>query len=661
MSQTRGGGGSSGSRGTTVRPSRARGGSGSPRGGRQASPRPRGDAPRKRRAAPPKRRRRRPVRLGLGHPHRRVRFILIAVLFVFSLFGAQLLRLQALDASSMANAALGNRLRTVAVPAMRGNITDSDGTVLATSVERRDITADPTAVPEYRKNATSGPKGIEAAAQAMAPLVGKTPEALATRLTSATGRFTYLVKDVSPLTWRKVAALGIPGIYSQPTTKRLYPLGSTAAALTGWVGADGSPGGGLELMMNKVLTGKPGTDTYERSADGRVIPTGEHHVVPAVPGRNVRTTLNSDLQFYAENALAEQVKKSGAVSGTIVVMDRTGHLRAVGSYPTFDPTNIGQASGDLTSRAFDETFEPGSTAKVMTIAASLEEGVATPTTEVTVPPRLQRAGTSFKDAENHGTERLTVAGVLAHSSNMGTILVGEQVKPKVMHNYFQKFGLGQKTGIGFPGETGGLLPPASDWKSSRRYTVLFGQGFSVNAIQDMGVFQTIANGGVRVPPTLIAGTKGPDGSFHPTPHKKPVRVVSSSVAEQMRQMMETVVGKHGTAPAAEVSGYRVAGKTGTADRYDPATGGYNGYTASFVGFAPADNPQLIVGVVLQDPKSSIYGGVVAAPVFSDVMRYALQEYGIPPTGTKPAPLPLTVQERNQLARKKSHHQQEPRP
>jgi cell division protein FtsI (penicillin-binding protein 3) len=295
----------------------------------------------------------------------------------------------------------------------------------------------------------------------------------------------------------------------------------------------------------------------------------------------------------------------------------------------------------------------------MTIAASLQEGVVTPTTEVTVPPRLERAGTSFKDAEEHGTERLTAAGVLAHSSNMGTILIGEQVKPSVMHHYFEKFGLGSKSGIGFPGETAGLLPPASKWASTRRYTVLFGQGFSVNALQDVGVFQTIANDGLRVPPTLVAGVRDAHGTLHRTPENHPVRVVSPEVAREMRHMMESVVGEHGTAPAAEVEGYRVAGKTGTADRYDPDTGGYNGYTASFIGLAPADDPQFVVAVVLQDPKTSIYGGVVAAPVFSDVMRYTLQEYRVPPTGTKAEPYPLTVRERKQLDRK--HQRQEQRP
>jgi cell division protein FtsI (penicillin-binding protein 3) len=586
---------------------------------------------------------RRPTRLVVGHPHRRVRFMLIAVLFVFSLFGAQLLRLQALDASSMANAALGNRLNTVTIPALRGSITDSRGVVLASSVERRDITADPTAVPTYKDGATSGPKGIDAAARAMAPILGKTPHDLATRLHAATGRFTFLVKDVSPLTWRKVAALGIPGIYSQPTTKRTYPFSTAAAALTGWVGNDGTGGGGLELMMNAALTGKPGTDTYERSADGRVIATGEQSLVPAVPGKDVKLTINGDLQFYAQNLLAEQVKKTGAISGSVVVMrPRDAHLLAVASYPTFDPNDISATHGELTNRAFVESFEPGSTAKVMTAAAAMSEGIATPTTEVTVPPLLRRVGTTFKDAEKHGTEHLTLAGVLAHSSNMGTILVGEKVPPQVMHDYFAKFGIGQPTGIHFPGETAGLLPPAKDWTASRRYTVLFGQGFSVNAVQDAAVFQTIANDGVRIPPRLVAGTKDPDGTFHANPEPKPVRVVSPRVAKQMRQMLETVVGKHGTAPLAEVPGYRVAGKTGTADRYDPATGGYHGYTASFIGMAPADDPALVVAVVLQDPKSSIYGGDVAAPVFSDVMRYALQEYKVPPTGTTPPKVPLEV-------------------
>jgi cell division protein FtsI (penicillin-binding protein 3) len=587
-----------------------------------------------------------------------MRFMLLAVLIVFSLFAAQLLRLQAIDAKTMAEAALGQRLQKESIPALRGDITDADGVVLASSEERRDITADPTAVAQYTKvvDGTRTEVGISGAAKDLAPLLHKSARNIAIRLRANPGtRFTYLVKNVSPLTWHKVAALGIPGILSERTTQRDYPTNDVAASLVGWVGNDGKAGGGVEQMLDKKLTGTPGEMTYERSGDGSVIATGEHTDVPAVPGQNVRLTINSDLQFMAQNTLAQEVIKSRSESGTVVVSNPKGDLLAVASYPSFDPNHIGQAQGFLGNRAFSEVFEPGSTAKVMTAAAAIEEGVATPRTHVTVPSVLQRADREFRDAEKHGRLHLTFAGVLAHSSNMGAILVGEKLSKQTMYDYLRKFGIGSHTGVGFPGESRGLLAKPQDWDDAQRFTILYGQGMSVNAIQDAGVFQTIANGGVRVPPRLIAGTES-NGQFNQNPRAKGTRVVSEATAQQVTHMLEGVVGKHGTAPAAEVKGYRVAGKTGTASRYDAATGGYNGYTASFIGFAPADNPQLIVSVTLQNPKSSIYGGVVAAPVFSKVMTYALQAYKIPPTGTNPSHIPLTFKTPAEQARAKGKNE-----
>ena len=561
------------------------------------------------------------------------------MLFVFSLYGAQLLRLQALDASPVASAALKSRLYTGAVPAMRGDITDASGVVLATSIERRNVTADQTAVPEYKKKGQI--VGVAGAAADLAPILGKS-EALLSATLSGARQFVYVAKGITPLSWRKIQALGIPGIFSEQTSIRSYPSSSSAASLVGWLGGDGAAGGGLELLLNTKLNGKPGKSTYEQSQDGRIIPTGEQQTTPAVPGDNVRLTIDNDLQWFAQNAIAQKVKETLALSGDVVVMNiRTGELTAVASYPTFDPNTIGTARGDLNNKAFGEAFEPGSIAKVMTAAAALQEGVATPATPVVVPNRLPRAGESFRDSHDHGILRLTFAGVIAESSNIGTMMVGEKVPPATLEKYFRSFGVGQESGIGFPGETSGIFARSKDWSSSQRYTVMYGQGLAVNAIQTAGVFQTIANGGLRVPPTLVAGTESADGTFEPTPPTTPVRVISKPVARTLSQMLEFVVGDGGTARMAEIPGYRVAGKTGTADRVG-ADGRYSGKTASFIGFAPADKPEFVVAVILQNPIRGYFGGSTAGPVFKDVMTYALQEFKIPPTGTPPPVMKLKI-------------------
>ncbi|HET7476384.1 MAG TPA: penicillin-binding protein 2 [Dermatophilaceae bacterium] len=560
------------------------------------------------------------------------------MLVTFTLFGGQLVRLQAFDASTLATAGLKSRLDTVIVPALRGSIVASDGVELAKSIDRVNVTADQQAVREYTKRGVK--VGVAGAAADLSPLLGIPVDKLATMLTGDR-RFVYLAKDVSPLIWRTINKLGVNGILSEHAPERVYPTGAAASALVGWVAADGRAvrgnGGGLELLYNSRLEGTPGTERYEISRDGRVIPTGEQQVTPAVPGRTVRLTVDSDLQWYAQNAVARKVLDTKAQSGAIVVMEvKTGRLKAVATYPTFDPTDIGRPTSYLQNRAFGEAFEPGSTAKVMTAAAALQEGVATPDTEVTVPNRLPRADKVFQDSHNHPTEHLTFAGVIAQSSNIGTMLVGEKVRRAVLERYFRAFGIGAPTGVGFPGETQGVFAPSADWNDSQRYTVMYGQGLSLNAVQAAGVFQAVANGGLRVPPTLVEGTTSGEGTFTPAPPTTPVRVVSEQTAKTLSQMLEFVVGDEGTAKQAEVAGYRVAGKTGTADRVG-AGGRYDGKTASFIGFAPADDPKYVVAVVLQDPVKGYFGGATAGPVFRDVMTYTLQRFGVPPTGT-PAPV-----------------------
>lgn len=572
-----------------------------------------------------------------------MRGLVIGALFVLSLFSAQLLRIQGFDAANVAAEALQQRTETEAVPALRGKIVSADGVVLASSRAREVVVADPEAVCTYetRKN-TCDPalKGtaLTAAAAALAPLLGQSAAEIAKKLNEPS-RYVILNSRVTPLTWRKISALGIPGIYTDSregvsVPERVYPQGPTAASLVGFLRNDGQPVSGVEEMVNSTLSGKTGASIFERSPSGIPIPGGRHEVTKAIDGKDVTLTINSNLQWYAQNALAQKIQETQALSGTVVVQNaKTGELLAVASYPTFDPNDAGSASRDYVNKAFNDVFEPGSTAKIMTIAAALEEKKVTPSTPVVIPNRLHRYDTWFKDSHDHPTEYRTVAGTLAESSNIGTVLIGETLKPKQLETYFRAFGLGSTSGMKYPGESAGLFAPSEKWSGTQRATVMFGQGVSVTAIQAASVFQTIANGGVRIPPRLIAGTTDDSGAFVRSTQPKGERVVSPEVAREVNLMLEGVVSKEGTAPQAQIPGYRVAGKTGTADRYDQAKKMYSGKTASFIGFAPADDPQIVVAVILQNPIKGYFGGSTAGPVFHDVMTYALQELKVPPTGT----------------------------
>lgn len=577
---------------------------------------------------------------------------MITTLVVFSLFAAQLLRIQGLDAQGVSRLALDSRLHSTVLPALRGSIVDSNGVVLASSVDRFNVTDDPTATQTYRKRIDGQvvKVGLAGAALDIAHATGTQPQPMLAAMQQALkkkSRFLYLAKNITPRQWTQIVQLGIPGVYSESSTQRDYPQGTSVAPLIGWVNGSGKGGGGIEQMEQKVLNGTPGEHVYEQSPDGTVIATGDNKDTPAQNGQDVKLTLDNDLQWYSQNAIAAAVKASGSLSGEVVIMDTQQNIKAVASYPSFDNSNVAAATpSELQSAPFTQAYEPGSTSKVITMAALLNEHQATPTTHVTVPPTLTRAGTTFHDAEVHGTEPLTLAGVLAQSSNIGTMLAGSKLPKGTLYHYMRAFGLGQTSGIGYPGESQGLLASYKDWSATQRFTVMFGQGLASTAIQEASVFATVANGGVKEPVKLIKGigTTTANGTEYRAPHdtRTATRVISKSTASQLARMMEGIVSKTGTAPAARVTGYSVAGKTGTANRYDPKLGRYSGVTGSFIGFAPANNPRYIVSVVLQRPtKGSGFGGDVAAPVFSQIMGYALQKGGVPPTGEQAAPYPLT--------------------
>lgn len=563
---------------------------------------------------------------------------------VLSLFGARLVQLQGLDATTYATAAEQGRLRTVELPAVRGTIYDRSGVALAATVDAVNITADQTMVSQYSDPA--------ATAALLAPVLGIRPAVLQARLTG-TARFVYVAKTVSPAAWRRIRSLdlpdptidGLPGIFGEKTSKRVYPGGSTAANIVGFVGADGAGLGGLEYALDDMLAGRDGTATYELSAGGRRLPSGVSSERAAVPGSDVRLTIDRDIQFVAQKAIVKAVASTRSSSGTVIVLDpRTGELLAMATAPTFDANAPGgSAASNRGNRALSEAFEPGSTGKVLTAAALIEEGVVTPRTPITVPNRLTRADKSFKDFEDHPTQYLTYAGTLAKSSNIGTIRAAERLGDLTrLHPYLREFGVGSPTGLALSGEASGSLLDPDDWSATSGFTMTFGQGYSVNTVQMASAIGAIANDGVRVVPRIVSGLTDSDGRVTEPEASRRTRVVSASTAATVRSMMEAVTRKGGTAPLAAIPGYRVGGKTGTAQRFDPTCGCYRGYTMSFIGMAPVDDPGLVVSVTLQAPRSALGGGVNAAPVFRQVMSFALETERIAPTGARHGRLQLTT-------------------
>jgi cell division protein FtsI (penicillin-binding protein 3) len=585
-------------------------------------------------AAPP--RRVRPTAPAAGDPRRRQAFLTVVVLLVIAVFAARLVYVQGFRGAAVAREALAQRLSTASLLAARGQITDANGVALATSVERYTVTVDQQALATWKvigsKPLVAGPAG---AAQLIAPILGVNAAELGAQL-AGQSRYRIIAKDVLPEQWRAISGLGISGILAELTSERVYPEKTVAGNLLGWVNSQGVGATGLESLLNPRLQGTPGTLTYEHGLGGQQIPGGFQKETAPVPGSSARLTILSDLNWKAQEAIDNQVKATGSDSGVIVALDvRTGGVLAIADSGSVDPNSptAGNLSG---SSAVSDVFEPGSTAKVITMSALIESGLANPLTKLQVPYSYTTSNNqAFHDSHEHPLENLTMTGVLSESSNVGTVMLGQNIPQQVRYDYLAKFGLGTPTGVGLPDESAGILHPSDQWDGRSKYAVLFGQSVSVTALQATEVYATIANHGVRVQPHIVAGWTAPDGTYTPVAPAATTQVVSKSTADTVMTMLESVVDG-GTGSSAAIPGYNVAGKTGTAQKFNP-----DGITASFIGVVPADDPHIVVSVILQNPKSSIYGGDVAAPVFSDVAGYALQELGIAPSGVKPQLFPTT--------------------
>ncbi len=560
-------------------------------------------------------------------------FVLLAVGYVVRLADIQLVQ-----GAELAARAKELRTTEIELTAERGDISDRNGNPVAKSVTRYKIFADQELVQQWKTKDDAGNivGGPDYAAQILAPVLGLSEQKLQTLLTRPEGQKKYnkyqtLVTEVPPETWEAVKQLKITGVFPETLNKRIYPSGDTAKNIIGVVGKDGGLSG-LEYTLEDMLKGKAGSLKYERSLDGYVLPSGSVVEEPNEPGKGIKTTFDMDIQWHAEKALDEQLKKTGGAAGSVIVQDvKTCEILALA-----DRSTTADGNTAFTGRigAVQDIFEPGSTAKVITMAAALERGEVTPLSEFRVPYQYATDnGQVFKDSHEHPTQKLTLTGILADSSNTGTVQVGEKLPKQVRYDYLYKFGFGQKTGIELGGESRGILHKADDWDGRTKYGVLFGQGMAGNALQATNVFATIANDGKQCKPHLVAGYTEPDGTFVESEKSETTQTVSKKTADQVLKMMESVVVE-GSGKAGAISGYRVAGKTGTSQAPDE-NGKLTRIVSSFIGVAPVDNPEIAVSVVIRDPRSGVWGGEVSAPVFADVMAYSLQRLGVEPTGSKP--------------------------
>jgi len=582
-----------------------------------------------------------------GDPNRRLGVTLLAIIFVLSLFAGRLVQLQGMESGTYRQLALAERVHTIAMPALRGSITGANGQILAMTVATYTIWADP----PQMTSATMTTKALQQrAADELAVPLAMTPAAILGLLTHPSSKdYVVLAKGVSAQVSSQITALGLPGVYqSAPTYARSYPDGSVAANIIGFTStpANGVLVGqaGLEQVDNALLAGQPGSEQVQTGTDGQQIPLAGSNDKPVVNGSGLRLTIVPALQYAAEQACQKQVAKTKANNCTVVIIQpHTGNVLAMAQYPTYDPSNVSNVA-QTTNLAVQAQFQPGSTAKVITAAAAFEHGGQTPMSAYTIPYQIVRGGQVIHDAEWAPGERYTIAGIIAHSSNVGMSQVVAHVSPQVQYDYLKAFGLGQPTGVGLPGETAGDLPVPSSWYADTRYTLSYGQGVAVTAIQMAEVYATIANGGVRVQPTLVEGTTNSAGTYTPAAPSPSKRVIQAKTAHELLQILQQVpaIDEAGDQPWGIIPGYAIAAKTGTSQES-------NGkcalcvYGSSYIGIAPGDNPQLVIAVNVQDPrKGGYYGDVVAGPVFYQVAKDALATMDIPPDGAVPAKVRLTA-------------------
>jgi cell division protein FtsI (penicillin-binding protein 3) len=617
---------------------------------RPASPRPAVPAVRPSRGAARRATRPRPSRpaparpsLRRAGPGRRLSISLVCIGMVLAVIAVRLVQLQGLHWSQYRALAQHQMLppQPISIPVLRGSITSSDGTMLAMTVQTDLVYADPVQIPQAQRP--------QVAAAVAGPL-GMTPSAVLALLDNPSSpQYVVLKRNVPAATGTQIMALGLLGIDESPTYSRIYPNGDLAANLVGFTNNDtaGDLSGvaGLEQEYNSLLAGRDGSEEVELGPTQQPLPQTEQIMKPSVPASSLRLTINADIQWDAEQECATEVKAAHARNCSIVVMNpRTGRILALAQYPTFNPSDPSSVAA-TTDIPVQNVFQPGSTAKVITAAAALERGGQTPMSTYTVPDQIVVDGFSFHDGEYHATAKFTIAGIIANSFNDGMVQVAQHISPQIQYQYLRAFGIGEPTGLNLPGESAGLLPPPSQWWGDERYTLSFGQGVAVNAVQMASVYATIANGGVRVQPSVVAGTVSDTGTYTPAAAPRETRVLQPKTASELMQILQQVpfIDNKGGEPWGIIPGYSIASKTGTAQVPAPGKSCLCQYGSSYIGIAPASDPQLVVAVNVQDPtKGGYFGDEVAGPVFYHVAKFALQTLRIPPDGAKRPRLLLMV-------------------
>lgn len=555
-----------------------------------------------------------------GHPGRRaLLFKLFLAVLLLAVVG-KLVHVQVLEPDRFVAVGQEQRLRSVVLDADRGRILDREGHDLALSVLRPTVFADPSQIEDPLTTAVQ-----------LAPVLGLDVAELAAEL-AGDGQFTYLARRIDDELAARVVELDLDGIHLLEEPARFTPSENLARAIIGRVAPDQTGATGIELLYDDLLTGTPGEVTYERARDGGTIAAAGQSRVPPRAGDDVVLTLDRSLQYETERVLAEQVDALGADGGTVVVSrPASGEILALANITRNTDGEIITAGAN---RAVIDVFEPGSVNKVITISAALEEGLVSPDTTLLVPDRYRVSDHVFSDDHEHPTDPMTVTDILSQSSNVGTIMLGERLGKERIDRYLRAFGFGSRTALDFPNESGGLLLPTEDWSGTSIGSIPIGQGIAVTAMQMLNAYNVIANDGMYVEPRLVAATVDADGVRTEIDAQPSHRVISERTARQVREMLVDAVAE-GTGTRAQVPGYSVGGKTGTARKpqdtgtYRDLAGNYH-YVAAFTGMVPAEDPELSIIVVIDEPTATIYGGSAAAPVFADLAKFALNRFRIPP-------------------------------